>query len=139
MQEHDRSTIVIQASHQEWDPAELTHVRAGWDSVSDRSCLPSQVTHKIGPGERVELELGDAEPNNRQILLYHKNVFIPKSEDQEVFAKAQKDNTMRITDEAGNEICWSRPKEMSVLRYSGKLFAKTTHTSAMLQVTVFPG
>lgn len=136
--EDDRCTVVITGHYQEYD-ADTTYTRYAFDRILPPSAKPYQKSHRINPGTRIPVPLGDNTPGKCELLLGHDTVKLSRgTPGADLLAQSQESNIIKISNEAGDVVALLYPNRACMVHFAGPVFAESTTATALLNVTVFP-
>jgi hypothetical protein len=133
----DRATVVVMGTYQA-ATGEVTYIKHAFDYLRQGDVLPVQTQPRVNPGPPKPIYIGDLDPANTLLVLTHNKVKLHGKEQADLLAKAQAANIIIITNADGVELARIRPERSIICEFPGPVFAHSTSSTALLQVTAFP-
>lgn len=135
----DRVTVVINGHFAETDTEQTTDFRLSYNRVLPSGLSAVKSTIRVFPGTRVEIPVGQLDPENCQLFMAHE---IPRqvmsAPADNPLRVASETNRIMLTNEQGDVLGWIPAKAGCVHHFPGKVFAESTSALALLSVTAFP-
>jgi hypothetical protein len=130
----DRVTVVMQAHHQDWHVGNTTSFQWSYERFCKDQESPIQMSLRVNPGQHSQIALpGDSA--KYEIFLGHRKPIIGGSD--AMFAEQQDLNEIQIYSD-DTLIASIAADRLLLGQFHGKLTAKSTRATALLQITAFP-
>lgn len=136
--EEDRVTVIITGHYQEYD-SPTTHLKWAYDRCQPVDQKPLQATQRINPRSRALINLFHLEWGKAEVFLAHEKARISReSEQYDTLKEAQDSNVVLLYSEKGELLGELLPGRACFMRFTGPVYAESTHATAILHVTAFP-
>lgn len=142
----NRVTMVVDGHFLEADTGNTTFVRHAYDRSMHSGLSAFQSNVRLAPGERVEIPIGKCIAGKCQYILSHQApktmAFSNAQEARETYSSMRKaidSNNVVLFDAEGHQIGYIPMNEACVMFFTGKVYAESQLTTAILNVTVLPG